>query len=67
MDVAQLYWGLLFGSIGFGFFLYGKRKKRIVALVSGLSLMAYPYFVSNTLIMVGIGVTVTAIPFFIRR
>ena len=30
MDTASLLWGLLFGSIGFGFFLYGKNQKALV-------------------------------------
>ena len=29
-NTAVLLWGLLFGSIGFGFFLYGKRQKTVV-------------------------------------
>jgi hypothetical protein len=28
--------------------------------------MAYPYFVANVLLLVGIGVLLTAIPYFLR-
>ncbi|HXH71432.1 MAG TPA: hypothetical protein VNI58_01285 [Mariprofundaceae bacterium] len=66
MDTATLYWGLLFGSIGFGFFLYGKRQKAIVPLVCGLLLMGFPYFVSNTMALVAIGALLMAIPCFVR-
>jgi hypothetical protein len=57
---------LLFGSVGFGFFLYGKRQKSVVPLVCGLSLMAVPYFITNTLVLVVVGVVLVAAPYFIR-
>ncbi len=61
-----MFWGLLFGSIGLGFFMYGKKQKAIVPLVCGLLLMLYPYFISNSLLLVGIGIVLIAIPYFIR-
>jgi len=42
-----LLWGLLFGSIGLGYFIYGKKQRAVVPLVCGLALMLFPYFVSN--------------------
>jgi hypothetical protein len=66
MNSANLLWGLLFGSIGLGFFLYGKKQGQIVPLISGLLLMAYPYFIDNTALLVGVGVALTAAPYFIR-
>ena len=62
----MLLWGLLFGSIGLGFFIYGKKQKAVVPLVCGLALMVYPYFVSNVPLLVGIGVALLAIPYFFR-
>lgn len=66
MDTATLLWGLLFSSIGLGFFLYGKKQRAIVPLVCGLTLMIYPYFVSSTLVLVAVGVVLVAIPYFVR-
>ena len=66
MSTALLLWGLLFGSIGFGFFLYGKRQKSLVPLVCGLALMAVPYFITNTVVLVLVGVALMAAPYFIR-
>jgi hypothetical protein len=57
---------LLFGSIGLGFFIYGKKQRAAVPLVCGLALMLFPYFVSNVLLLVGIGVLLMAIPYFLR-
>jgi ABC-type Na+ efflux pump permease subunit len=57
---------LLFGSIGLGYFIYGKKQKAVVPLVCGLALMLFPYFVSNVMLLVGIGVLLSAIPYFLR-
>ena len=66
VNQATILWGLLFGSIGVGFFMYGKKQKAVVPLACGLLLMAFPYFVSNTLLLVGIGVILMAVPYFVR-
>ncbi|HWG10253.1 MAG TPA: hypothetical protein VN693_02015 [Rhodanobacteraceae bacterium] len=66
MSTATLLWGLLFGSIGVGFFIYGKRQSMIVPLVCGVALMVYPYFVSNVWLLLLIGLVLMAIPYFLR-
>jgi hypothetical protein len=63
---AWLLWGLLFGSIGLGYFIYGKKQRAVVPLICGLVLMAFPYFVTNLVLLVGIGVVLCAIPYFLR-
>lgn len=65
-STASLLWGLLFGSIGFGFFLYGKKQRAVVPLVCGLALMVFPYFIANVTLLVVIGVLLMAIPYFLR-
>ena len=65
-STAYLLWGLVFGSIGFGFFLYGKKQQKPVPLLCGLVLMVYPYFVGNAWAIVGIGLLLMAIPYFVR-
>jgi hypothetical protein len=66
MTTASLLWGLLFGSIGVGFFIYGKRQQMIVPLVCGLALMVYPYFVGATWLLLLIGVALMGVPYFLR-
>jgi hypothetical protein len=57
---------MLFGSVGLGFFMYGKKQKAVVPLVCGLVLMVFPYFISNTVLLVIVGVVLMAIPYFVR-
>ncbi|MCC6206851.1 MAG: hypothetical protein IT488_01680 [Gammaproteobacteria bacterium] len=66
MDISLLLWGLLFSSIGLGFFIYGRKQKAVVPLVCGLALMIYPYFISSTFPLVSIGAVLMAIPYFVR-
>jgi len=65
-QMATLLWGVLFGSIGMGFFVYGKRQSAPVPLACGIALMIFPYFVSNNWAMVLIGAALMAVPYFVR-
>jgi hypothetical protein len=66
VNEAWLLWGLVFGSVGLGFFLYGKKQRAVVPLVCGLALMVFPYFVSNTILLVLIGAALMVAPYFVR-
>jgi hypothetical protein len=59
-------WGMLFGAIGFGFFLYGRKQKSVVPLITGIALCVVPYFIANVYVLVGVGVVLVAIPYFVR-
>jgi hypothetical protein len=64
LNTASLLWGLLFGSIGIGFLIYGRKQRAVVPLVCGLALMIFPYFLSNTILLVTVGIILIAIPYF---
>jgi hypothetical protein len=66
VSTSSLLWGLLFGSIGLGFVIYGRKQRAVVPLLSGLGLMVFPYFVSNNILLVVIGVLLMAMPYFFR-
>ena len=65
-SVAVLIWGMLFGAIGIGYFLYGKKQKAVVPLYVGIVLCVFPYFIDNVYVLVGVGVTLIVIPYFVR-
>jgi hypothetical protein len=65
-STAVLIWGLIFGSIGVGFFIYGKKQKAIVPLYVGIALCVFPYFIANLYVLVVVGVVLVAIPYFVR-
>jgi hypothetical protein len=61
-----LLWGLLFSSIGLGFFAYGRKQGRVVPLVCGVALMIFPYFLSSSIPILIIGTVLIAVPYFVR-
>lgn len=65
-DITTLIWAMLFGAIGLGFLTYGRRQKAIIPLITGVTLIVFPYFVSNVYAIIGIGVLLMAIPYFFR-
>jgi len=66
MNLSQLLWGVLFGSIGLGYFVYGKKQRAVVPFLCGIALMAFPYFVSSTVLLILIGAILSALPYFVR-
>jgi hypothetical protein len=67
LNGANLIGGLLFGSIGFVAFIYGKRMHIWRPMFLGLALMTYPYFVENNITLFVIGAVGTATLFLFRN
>jgi len=65
-NTSLLIWGMVFGAIGFGFFLYGKKQKAIVPLITGIALFIFPYFISNIYLLVLTGAILIVLPYFIK-
>ena len=66
MTAANIIGGLVFGSIGFVAFVYGKKLSNFRALGIGVALMIYPYFVRSTVWLYVVGVALTASLYFFR-
>ena len=63
---SNLFAGLLFSSIGFVGFVYGKRMSAWKPMFIGIALMAYPYFISDTMALCAIGLAGSAALFWFR-
>ncbi len=63
---SQLVWSMLFGAIGLGFFVYGKKQKAVIPFLVGIALFVFPYFIANTYLLVATGVALIALPYFVR-
>lgn len=66
MDTTTLFAGVIFGSIGMGYLVYGKKQHKGIALLSGLMLCVMPYFTANIVLLVLSGILFMALPFFIN-
>jgi len=67
MDTTALMLSVLFGALGMGFLMYGKKAGRLIPIIAGLSLMVLPYFISSVLILLIVCAVVTATPFVVRE
>ena len=49
ISMAWLLAGLVISSLGFGFFIYGKKQGRIPQLAIGMAMMIYPSLIASPL------------------
>jgi len=65
-NAASIMWGVLFGSIGMGYLIYGRKQRRGIALLSGVLLCIFPYFVANVFLMILTAIILMALPYFLK-
>ena len=58
LDATWLFVSLIPGAIGFVLVVYGKKQQRWPQLAAGLLFMAYPYFTTTLLSLVGTGAAI---------
>ena len=67
-DTSFLFASLLWGSVGMGYFIYGKKQSAMMPMIGGIVICAVSYVVSSWLLMtlLCIGIIV-AIHWLIKR
>lgn len=55
LDVHWLFASLIWGSVGVGYFIYGRKQQSLVALFGGIIMVAASYFAGSALTMSAIG------------
>ena len=66
-DSDSLFWGLMFGAVGMGYFMYGKNMARLWPMIAGVGLCVFPYFVTGTLPMLLVGGGLMVLPLVLGR
>ncbi|HSZ59269.1 MAG TPA: hypothetical protein VK797_26745 [Tepidisphaeraceae bacterium] len=66
MDMNSLMLSLLFGAVGTGFLMYGKKMAAAIPMLAGVGLIVVPYFISNLILLSLVGAALTAVPFVVR-
>lgn len=64
---AKIFAYIIFGAIGLGVFMYGKKSRLFRPMLIGVALMAYPYFISGTFFLYLVGIALTAALYFWRE
>jgi hypothetical protein len=62
-----LFASLIWGSIGVGYFIYGKKQQSLPAMVGGLVMVGVSYFVSSALLMSLISILVIVAVYNLAR
>jgi len=63
---SSLFLGLIFGSIGMGYLIYGIKQRRGIPLVCGVLISILPYVSTNILLLILLGVSLMALPIFFK-
>lgn len=66
-NASFLFASLIWGSIGMGYFIYGKKQASWPAMVGGVVIMASSYFVASALLMTLIGLALMAAVYFLLK
>jgi hypothetical protein len=67
MSGAGIFGSIFFGSVGMAAFVYGKNAASVRAIIIGILLMAYPYFLPETWEIYAVGTLLTAGLFMFRE
>ncbi len=65
-DTSALIWGTLFGGVGIGYFIYGKKQKHPVSYFTGISLFVIPYFIDDILFLIVAALALMVLPFVVK-
>lgn len=66
-DAAHVFLALVFSAVGFGYFIYGKRRADFWTMIAGLGLGFYGYFVESLTWTVAIGIGLMLLPFLAQK
>jgi len=64
---GSLFAAILFGAIGMGAFVFGKRKGLAKPMLIGVALMVYPYFISNEWLVFIVGAVLCYLLYLFRE
>ena len=67
LDLSKIAANIIFSGIGFVAFMYGKKNALWRPMLIGVALMAYCYFLSETLVIYIVGIALTAALYFWRE
>lgn len=67
LNTNTLFASLIWGSVGVGYFIYGKKQRSLAPLFGGIAMVAVSYTVSNWIWMSLITLGLMAAVWFVTR
>jgi len=65
-DSTSLIVGLIFGSIGVGYCIYGKKQSHLIAFLAGVFLIGLPYVLENNSVLIIVSLIIMALPKLVK-
>lgn len=65
-DFASLMIGLIFGSIGVGYCIYGRKQSHLVAFLAGTFLIGLPYAIDSNVALIVASLIIMVLPKYIK-
>lgn len=66
MNASTLFAGIIAGSLGTGYFIYGRKQRKVVPMLAGVGLFTVPYLISNLSVLTTVCVILCFLPFLIK-
>jgi hypothetical protein len=67
-NTSTLFASLLWGSVGVGYWIYGKKQQSLAAMVGGILMVVVSYFAGSALVMSVLALGIAAgVYFMIKR
>jgi hypothetical protein len=66
MSPGYLFVSLIAGTLGTGYFVYGRRQAEAVPMLAGAGLCIVPFFIGNLLLLIVVSAALLAAPFLLR-
>lgn len=66
-NANYLFASLIWGSVGLGYFIYGKKQSSWSPMIGGLAMMAISYFISSALVMSLVSLAIIVAVYFLLR
>jgi hypothetical protein len=66
-NASFLFASLLWGSIGFGYFIYGKKQSSWVPMCGGIVMIAASYFAGTALVMSVLSIAIILAVWFLLK
>jgi hypothetical protein len=67
MSSSFLFASLIWGSLGAGYFLYGRKQSSWIVTAGGLGLIVSSYFISSAWLMSLLSVAIIVAVYFLRK
>ena len=67
MNTNFLFASLVWGSIGSGYFLYGRKQSSWLITAGGLGLLVCSYIVSSAILMTLLSISIMAAVYFLHK